>query len=85
MQKKAIRRIFNTQCNEHANDYFIELNGLRQFDLLKYESGLHMYEVNKKIHNCLYIYIYNLFIRMAVSTLYKLGISNSLMKEQPKN
>ena len=49
MQKKAIRRIFNTQYNEHTNNYFIELNALKLFDLLKYKTGLFMYKANKKI------------------------------------
>ena len=35
MQKKATRRNFNTQYNEHTNNYLIELNALKRFDSLK--------------------------------------------------
>ena len=47
MQKKAIRS-FNTQYNAYINNYFIELNALKLFDLLKYKTGLFMYKASKK-------------------------------------
>ena len=59
MQKKAIRRIFNAHYNEHKNDYFIELNTLKLFDLLKYKTGFFMHKTNK---NLLQTNIQNLFV-----------------------
>ena len=38
MQKKAIRRIFNTQYNEHTNNYFEELHALKLFHLCSYDA-----------------------------------------------
>ena len=49
MQKKAIRIIFNAHYNEHANNYFIELNALKLFYLLKYKTGFFMYKANKNL------------------------------------
>ena len=49
MQKKAIRIILNAHYNEHTNNYFIEVNALKLFDLLKYKSGFFMYKANKNI------------------------------------
>ena len=49
MQKKAIRRIYNTHYNEHTNNYFIELNALKLFDLLKYKTGSSMHKANRKL------------------------------------
>ena len=59
MQKKAIRIIFNAHYNEHTNDYFIELNTLKLFDLLKYKTGFSMHKTNK---NLLPTNIKNLFV-----------------------
>ena len=60
MQKKAIRRIFNAHYDKHTNNYFMELNALKLFDLLKYRTGLFMYKANKnllqKIVNFIYMY-----------------------------
>ena len=49
MQKKAIRIIFNAHYNEHTNNYFIELNALKLFDLQIYKTGLFMYKANKSL------------------------------------
>ena len=49
MQKKAIRIIFSAHYNEHTNNYFIELNALKLFDLLKYKTGFFMHKTNKKL------------------------------------
>ena len=38
MQNKAIRIILNAHYNEHTNNYFIELNTLKLFYLLKYKN-----------------------------------------------
>ena len=59
MQKKAIRIIFNAHYYEHANNYFIELNALKLFDLLKNETGFFIYKANK---NLLPKNIQNLFV-----------------------
>ena len=42
MRNKAMRRTFNIHHDEHTNNYFIELNALKLFDLLKYKTGLFM-------------------------------------------
>ena len=49
MHKKAIRRIISTQYNEHTNNYFIELNALKLFDLLEYKTGLFMHKANTNL------------------------------------
>ena len=49
MQTKTIRRIFNTQYNEHTCNYFMELNALKIFDLLKYKTGLFIHKANKHL------------------------------------
>ena len=59
MQKKSIRIIFNAHYNEHTNNYFIELNALKLFDLLIYKTGFSMYKANK---NLLPKNIQNLFV-----------------------
>ena len=59
MQKKAMRIIFNAHYNEHTNNYFIELNALKLFDLLKYKTGFFMHKANK---NSLQKNIQNLFV-----------------------
>ena len=61
MQKKAIRRIFSAHHNEHTNNYFIELNALKLFDLLKYKTDLFMCKANK---NLLPTNILNSFVYM---------------------
>ena len=76
MQKKAIR-ILNAHYNEYTNNYFIELNVLKLFDLSKYKTGLSMYKAYKNLlqkifKSCLYI-------SMSRCILDKLEISNSLM------
>ena len=67
------RRAHSTYCNivqynaessskknlEHTNNYLMELNALRIFDLLKYKSGLSMYKANK---NLLPKNVQNLFV-----------------------
>ena len=60
MQKKAMRIIFNAHYYEHTNNYFMELNALKLFDLLKYKTGFFMYKANKNLlpkilQMCLYI------------------------------
>ena len=77
MQKEAIRRIFYAHYNEHTNNYFIELSALKLFDLLKYKTGLLMYNGNKNllpknIQNC-----FNIIVAMCI--LDKLEFSNNLM------
>ena len=47
------------QYNEHTNNYFIELNTVTVFNLLKYKAGLFRYKVNK---NLLPIDIKNSFV-----------------------
>ena len=77
MQTKAIRRIFYAHYNEHTNNYLIELNALKLFDLLKYKTGLPMHKANR---NLLPTNIQkNLYICMVRCILDKLEISNSLM------
>ena len=49
MQKKAITIIFNAHYNEHTNNYFIELNALKRFDLLKYKTGFSTHKANKNL------------------------------------
>ena len=49
MQKKAMRRIFKAHYNEHTNNYFMELNALKLFDLLKYKTGLSNHKANKNL------------------------------------
>ena len=49
MQEKAIRIIFDAQYNEHTNNYFIQLNALKLFDLLKYKTGFSMHTANKNL------------------------------------
>ena len=73
MLKKSIRIIFNAHYNEHTNNYFIELNALKLFDLLKYKmvSSMRIY--------CQKIFKICLYISMARCILDKLGISSSLM------
>ena len=61
MQKKAIRIICNAHYNDHTNNYFIESNALKLFDLLKYKTCFFMYKANK---NLLSKNIQNLFVYM---------------------
>ena len=75
MQKKSIRRILNIQCNEHKNNNFIELNALKLFDLLKYKTGLSICKANKNLRQKMFTF----FFDMAMCTLEKPEISNSLM------
>ena len=49
MQKEAIRIIFNAHYNEHRNDYFMELNATKLFDLLKSKTGFSMYKANENL------------------------------------
>ena len=49
MQKKALKRIFNTHYNEHTNNYFTKLNALKLFNLLEYKTGMSMYKANKNL------------------------------------
>ena len=49
MQKKAIRMILNAHYNQHTNNYFIELNALKLFDLLKYKTGFFMHKANRNL------------------------------------
>ena len=60
MQKKAIRIIFNAHYNEHTNNYFIELNALKLFDLQIYKTGLFMYKANKSLlpKNMKFFFVY---------------------------
>ena len=77
LQIKAIRIISNAHYNEHTNNYFIELNALKLFDLLKYKTGFFMHKANK---NLLPTNIYKkLYVCMAMCMLDKLEISNRLM------
>ena len=77
MQKKIIRIIFN----EHTNNYFIELDALKLFDLLKYKTGFSMYKANKNLlpKNIQNLFVHCLYIGMTRCILDKLEISNSLM------
>ena len=59
MQKKAIRRIFNTQYNEHTNNYYMELIALKIIALLKYKTWLFMH---KSSTNSLPKNVQNLFL-----------------------
>ena len=78
MHKKAIRMIFNAHYNEHTNNYFMELDALKLFDLLRYKTGLSMHKAKK---NLLPRNVHNLFVHiMGMCTLDKLEqLSHSVM------
>ena len=81
MQKKAIRKIFNTHYNKHTNNYLIELNEPKLLDLLKHKTGLLMNKANK---NLLPKNVQFFLLCMAMCTLDKLEIPTVCCKNSKK-